>query len=160
MIVLTWLYPWYRTEAVEKQIEHPSYETKHPKSYKTWKIWILILCLKWQILYLTSGSHNMKEHKQMNDLQVVWVGHDTSEFCAFHFIVFMCVYTRPCRCPWRAAEGFGSPQSYRWLWTSWGSWELNTSPMPEQQVFLTTETSHWPSLEFQLGCHPQAVSFM
>lgn len=167
MIIITWLCPWYTTEAVEIYTDHPSYETKHPKRYKTWKI--LSPDTVSQMENSVSGlkqSQHKGAPKTLNEWPpggVRWPGHQRVLCLWFILFVLMCVYTHPCRYPWRAAEDFEFSRAgvNRGWQTSWGRWELNTTGlMPEQQVLLTSATSHWPSFEFKLGCHPQAVSFV
>lgn len=96
MIVMTWLCPWYATETVELYTDRPSYESNIQRDTKSERFWVLVLCLKWKILYLASGSPSTKGHQRhwMNDLQEVWVGQDTSEFCTYDsFYLYLCVFT-------------------------------------------------------------------
>lgn len=136
------------------------------KDTKPERFWVLVLCRKWKILYLASGSPSTKVHQRhwMNDLQEVWVGQNTSEFCAYDsFYLYLCVFTHIHAGTLGGQQRASDPPELElWgLWTSWGRWELNTPGLTqEQQVLLTSATYHCPSFELKLGCHPQAVSLM
>lgn len=165
MIVITWLCPWYATEAVEIYTDRPSCETKHPKRYKAWKI--LSPDTASQMENSVSGlrqspaQRGTKDTEWMASRQCELARTPVSSVLLIHFnCTYVCLHTSM-QVPVEGSRGLWIPQSwsYRGLWTSWGHWELTPwVSLQEQQVLLTSTTSHWSS--FKLGCHPQAVSFV
>lgn len=65
------------------------------------------------------------------------------------FCLHVCMWTIPHLVPAEGRRGCESPGSYRWLWATMQSWELNSGPLQEQVLFTTQPVLHPQSPAFR-----------